>query len=145
MFWHLVTIKKNILNAIGAAIYRKPICNDRYEKRSKNVPPLCEESDDPNAAWNVPLQACMHKVPEDSTERGSIWPAQWPERLEQPPYWLNDQEEFTADYNNWKTFVYQSYLNEMGIDWSSVRNVMDMKAVYGGYVLFNLYSYDIIH
>ncbi|XP_039071419.1 probable methyltransferase PMT24 isoform X2 [Hibiscus syriacus] len=133
MCWDLVTVKKDRLNAVGAAIYRKPTSNDCYEKRSKNVPPLCEESDDPNAAWNVPLQACMHKVPEDSTERGSVWPAQWPERLEQPPYWLNAQEDFTADYNHWKTVVSQSYLNGMGIDWSSVRNVMDMKAVYGGF------------
>ncbi|KAL4310820.1 hypothetical protein GQ457_01G028650 [Hibiscus cannabinus] len=142
MCWDLVTVKKDRLNAVGAAIYRKPTSNDCYNKRSKNVPPLCEESDDPNAAWNVPLQACMHKVPEDSTERGSLWPAQWPERLEQPPYWLNSQigvygkvaqEDFTEDYNHWKSVVSQSYLNGMGIDWSSVRNVMDMKAVYGGF------------
>ncbi|KAK8510584.1 hypothetical protein V6N13_110091 [Hibiscus sabdariffa] len=142
MCWDLVTVKKDRLNAVGAAIYRKPTSNDCYNRRSKNVPPLCEESDDPNAAWNVPLQACMHKVPEDSTERGSLWPAQWPERLEQPPYWLNSQigvygkvaqEDFTEDYNHWKTVVSQSYLNGMGIDWSSVRNVMDMKAVYGGF------------
>ncbi|XVE95578.1 hypothetical protein REPUB_Repub02eG0110700 [Reevesia pubescens] len=139
--WDLVTIKKDRLNAVGAAIYRKPTSNDCYNKRSRNVPPLCEESDDPNAAWNVPLQACMHKVPVDSTEHGAVWPARWPERLEQPPYWLNSQvgvygkaarEDFTADYNHWKTVVSQSYLNGMGIDWSSVRNVMDMKAVYGG-------------
>ncbi|KAK8681806.1 hypothetical protein V6N13_054207 [Hibiscus sabdariffa] len=142
MCWDLVTVKKDRLNAVGAAIYRKPSSNECYDKRSKNVPPLCEESDDPNAAWNVPLQACMHRVTEDSTERGSLWPAQWPERLEQPPYWLNSQigvygkaaqEDFTADYNHWKTVVSQSYLNGMGIDWSSVRNVMDMKAVYGGF------------
>ncbi|KAL4271347.1 hypothetical protein GQ457_13G021930 [Hibiscus cannabinus] len=142
MCWDLVTVKKDRLNAVGAAIYRKPSSNECYDKRSKNVPPLCEESDDPNAAWNVPLQACMHRVQEDSTERGSSWPAQWPERLEQPPYWLNSQigvygkaaqEDFTADYNHWKTVVSKSYLNGMGIDWSSVRNVMDMKAVYGGF------------
>ncbi|XP_017981695.1 PREDICTED: probable methyltransferase PMT24 [Theobroma cacao] len=141
MCWDLVVIKKDRLNAVGAAIYRKPTSNECYNKRSRNIPPLCEESDDPNAAWNVPLQACMHKVPVDS-ERGSLWPAQWPERLEQPPYWLNSQvgvygkaaqEDFTADYNHWKTVVSQSYLNGMGINWSSVRNVMDMKAVYGGF------------
>ncbi|XP_052484064.1 probable methyltransferase PMT24 isoform X1 [Gossypium raimondii] len=142
MCWDLVTVKKDRLNAVGAAIYQKPASNDCYNKRSKNAPPLCEESDDPNAAWNVSLQACMHKVPEDSTERGSLWPVQWPERLEQPPYWLNSQigvygkaaqEDFTADYNHWKTVISESYLKGMGIDWSSVRNVMDMKAVYGGF------------
>ncbi|GMI90831.1 hypothetical protein like AT2G34300 [Hibiscus trionum] len=142
MCWDLVVVKRDKLNNIGAAIYRKPTSNDCYKKRSKNAPPLCEEFDDPNAVWNVPLQACMHKVPVDSTERGSLWPAQWPVRLEQSPYWLNSQvgvygkaaqEDFTADYNHWKAVVSQSYLKGMGIDWSSVRNVMDMKAVYGGF------------
>ena len=83
----------------------------------------------------------MHKVPEDASERGSQWPEQWPQRLETPPYWLKSQvgvygksapEDFTADYNHWKNVVSQSYLNGMGIDWSSVRNVMDMRAVYEG-------------
>jgi hypothetical protein len=90
---------------------------------------------------NVPLQACMHKVPVDASERGSRWPEQWPLRLEKPPYWLNSQvgvygkgapEDFTADYKHWKNVVSHSYLSGMGINWSSVRNVMDMNAVYGG-------------
>ncbi|KAG8493850.1 hypothetical protein CXB51_011119 [Gossypium anomalum] len=142
MCWELVVVKKDKLNNVGAAIYRKPTSNGCYNKRSRNAPPLCEESDDPNAAWDVPLQACMHKVPVDSTKRGSLWPAQWPERLEKPPYWLNSQvgvygkaaqSDLTADYSHWKKVVSQSYLSGMGIDWSSVRNVMDMKAVYGGF------------
>ncbi|KAE8656342.1 putative methyltransferase PMT26 [Hibiscus syriacus] len=116
MCWDLVVVKRDKLNNIGAAIYRKPTSNDCYKKRSKNAPPLCEEFDDPNAAWDVPLQACMHKVPIDSTKRGSLWPAQWPLRLQAL-----------------KAVVSQSYLKGMGIDWSSVRNVMDMKAVYGGF------------
>lgn len=87
------------------------------------------------------MQACMHKVPVNASERGSRWPDQWPQRLEKPPYWLHSQvgvhgkgtpEDFTADYNHWKTVVSQSYLKGMGISWSSVRNVMDMKAAYGG-------------
>lgn len=90
---------------------------------------------------NVPLQACMHKVPVDKSKRGSRWPLQWPLRLEKPPYWLNSEagvygkaapEDFTADYQHWKNIVSNSYLNGMGINWSFVRNVMDMRAVYGG-------------
>ncbi|XP_050226184.1 probable methyltransferase PMT24 [Mercurialis annua] len=142
MCWDLIVIKKDTLNGIGAAIFRKPISNECYNKRSKNDPPLCKESDDRNAAWNVPLEACMHKVPEDASERGAQWPEQWPQRSETPPYWLKSQvgvygkeapEDFTADYNHWKHVVSQSYLNGMGIDWSTVRNVMDMRAVYGGF------------
>lgn len=91
---------------------------------------------------NVPLQACMHKVPADATQRGSQWPEQWPERLEKPPYWLSSSqtgvygkaapEDFSADYKHWKRVVSKSYLNGLGINWSSVRNVMDMRSVYGG-------------
>lgn len=83
----------------------------------------------------------MHKVPEEASKRGSCWPAQWPSRLEKAPYWLKSQtgvygkaapEDFAADYNHWKNVVSQTYLEGMGISWSSVRNVMDMRAVYGG-------------
>ncbi|KDO36645.1 hypothetical protein CISIN_1g027471mg [Citrus sinensis] len=84
----------------------------------------------------------MHKVPVDKSKRGSRWPLQWPLRLEKPPYWLNSEagvygkaapEDFTADYQHWKNVVSKSYLNGMGINWSFVRNVMDMRAVYGGF------------
>ncbi|KAJ9177832.1 hypothetical protein P3X46_013002 [Hevea brasiliensis] len=143
MCWELVSITKDTVNGVGIAIYRKPTSNDCYEKRSQQEPPLCEASDDPNAAWNVPLQACMHKVPVDSVERGSQWPEQWPARLEKVPYWMlsskvgvygkPEPEDFTADYEHWKRVVSKSYLNGMGIKWSSVRNVMDMRTIYGGF------------
>ncbi|KAJ0041149.1 hypothetical protein Pint_27382 [Pistacia integerrima] len=141
--WELVSVSKDTVNGVGIAIYKKPTTNECYEKRSKQEPPMCPETDDPNAAWNVPLQACMHKVPIESLERGSQWPEQWPARLEKPPYWLlssqvgvygkSAPEDFTADYEHWKRVVSKSYLNGLGIDWSSVRNVMDMRSVYGGF------------
>ncbi|KAL2339715.1 hypothetical protein Fmac_007655 [Flemingia macrophylla] len=142
MCWDLVVIAKDKLNGVAAAIYRKPTDNECYNKRIKNEPPMCNESDDPNTAWNVSLQACMHKVSVDASERGSIWPERWPVRLEKPPYWIDSQAgvygraasvEFTADYKHWKNVFVHSYLNGVGIDWSSVRNVMDMRAVYGGF------------
>lgn len=86
----------------------------------------------------------MHQVPVDSTERGSQWPEQWPLRLEKPPYWLSTSqtgvygrpapEDFKVDYEHWKHVVSKSYLKGLGINWSSVRNIMDMRAVYGGLV-----------
>ncbi|CAH8299523.1 unnamed protein product [Eruca vesicaria subsp. sativa] len=142
MCWKLMTIKKDKLNEVGAAIYQKPMTNDCYNQRSQKEPPLCKDSDDQNAAWNVPLEACMHKVTEDSSKRGAVWPESWPERVETVPQWLDSQEgvygkpaqeDFTADQKRWKTIVSKSYLDGMGIDWSYVRNVMDMRAVYGGF------------
>jgi len=90
----------------------------------------------------TPLQTCIHKVPTGQSERGTLWPRRWPSRLERPPYWLKDSEvgtpnklaskKFVDDSNFWKQVVANSYLNGIGIDWSSVRNVMDMRASYGG-------------
>ncbi|KAG2239287.1 hypothetical protein Bca52824_090147 [Brassica carinata] len=143
MCWELVTINKDKLNGIGAAIYQKPTTNECYEKRKRNRPPMCKSNDDANAAWYVPLQACMHKVPTNVVERGSKWPVNWPRRLQTPPYWLNSSQmgiygkpaprDFTTDYEHWKHVVSKVYMNEIGISWSNVRNVMDMRAVYGGF------------
>ncbi|KAK9740968.1 hypothetical protein RND81_03G073600 [Saponaria officinalis] len=143
MCWELVEIGKDKVNGVSAAVYRKPTSNDCYEQRTENDPPLCQESDDPNAAWGVSLEACIHKVPTDPSERGSQWPAKWPLRLQKHPYWLQDSDvgvygkpaptDFVDDYKKWKLLFANSYLNGIGIDWSSVRNVMDMKAVYGGF------------
>ncbi|GMI67598.1 hypothetical protein like AT5G64030 [Hibiscus trionum] len=143
MCWELVNkTSKDEVNGVAVASFRKPTSNDCYEQRTKQEPPLCPESDDPNAAWNVPLQACMHKAPVDASERGSQWPDRWPARLEKSPYWLSSQvgvygkaapEDFAADREHWKRVVTKSYINGMGISWSSVRNVMDMNAVYGGF------------
>ena len=90
----------------------------------------------------VPLQTCMHRVPENPAERGTEWPVTWPARMTKPPYWLNDSQngiygkpasqDFAADYEHWKRVVSTSYLTHLGISWDNVRNVMDMRAVYGG-------------
>lgn len=91
---------------------------------------------------NISLKACMHKLPVDPNVRGSKWPEQWPKRAVKAPYWLNESQtgvygkpapkDFDADYVHWKHVVSNSYINGMGIDWSHIRNVMDMRAVYGG-------------
>ncbi|XP_004509323.1 probable methyltransferase PMT23 [Cicer arietinum] len=138
MCWDLVTIKNDTLNQVGAAFFRKTTSNECYEQRDKSQPPMCKDDDDPNAAWYVPLQACMHKLPADKTERGAKWPDVWPNRLQKVPYWLNNAEDgkpsskdFATDSERWKNVVDE--LTNMGVGWSNVRNVMDMRAVYGGF------------
>ncbi|XP_039009396.1 probable methyltransferase PMT26 [Hibiscus syriacus] len=142
MCWRLVNkTRKDPINRVAVAIFKKPSSNDCYNRRPKQEPPQCPDSDDPNAAWNVSLKTCMHKVPVDASERGSKWPEPWPARLEKSPYWLLSShvgvygkaapEDFASDYEHWKRVV-QSY-RKMGLKWSSIRNVMDMKAVYGGF------------
>ena len=95
-----------------------------------------------HACRNIKLRACMHRVPEDPSVRGARWPELWPARLGKAPYWLDRSqtgvygkpapEDFAADLAHWRKVVRSSYLAGMGIDWKTVRNVMDMRAVYGG-------------
>ncbi|CAL4966427.1 unnamed protein product [Urochloa decumbens] len=143
MCWELAGIKKDRLNGIAAAFYRKPTTNECYEGRKRQQPPMCSDDDDANAAWYIRLNSCMHRVPTATTERGARWPAEWPRRVRTPPYWLDatragvygkpEPEDFTVDYDHWRRIVDKSYLNGLGIDWSRVRNVMDMRAAYGGF------------
>uniref|UniRef100_A0ACD5UI78 Uncharacterized protein n=1 Tax=Avena sativa TaxID=4498 RepID=A0ACD5UI78_AVESA len=143
MCWELVTIKKDRLNGVGAAFYRKPTSNECYETRRRHQPPMCSDDDDANAAWYVRLNACLHRVPTGAAERGASWPADWPRRVRVPPNWLNSSlagvygkpapEDFAADYQHWRRVMEKSYLNGLGVDWSRVRNVMDMRAAYGGF------------
>ncbi|KAI3496493.1 hypothetical protein L1887_38857 [Cichorium endivia] len=143
MCWEVKAVNKDKVNKVGVAVYQKPMSNECYEERPQNDPPLCKESDDPNAAWKVPLQTCMHTVPMEERLRGSRWPEEWPTRVETPPYWLlptqtgvygkRAPEDFTADLEHWKRVVTKSYMNGLGINWSTVRNVMDMRAIYGGF------------
>lgn len=51
MCWETVTVNKDKVNGVGVAVFQKPTTNECYEQRSANEPPVCSESDDPNAAW----------------------------------------------------------------------------------------------
>lgn len=51
MCWETISIVKDTVNGVGIAIYKKPTSNECYEKRSQDAPPVCSDSDDPNAAW----------------------------------------------------------------------------------------------
>lgn len=88
------------------------------------------------------MKPCMHKIPDAEGARATRWPAEWPLRVESAPYWLSETEtgifgqplaeEFKSDMEHWKRVIENSYMEGVGIDWSTVRNVMDMKANYGG-------------
>lgn len=51
MCWEIVSISKDRVNSVGVAVYQKPSSNECYETRVEKEPPLCSESDDPNASW----------------------------------------------------------------------------------------------
>lgn len=62
MCWELVSINKDTVNGVSAAIYRKPMNNDCYEQRSEKEPPVCPDSDDPNAAWYLSVMILISPV-----------------------------------------------------------------------------------
>lgn len=51
MCWAMVRKTDDTLNQVGLAIYKKPSDNKCYEQRKEDNPPLCQSSDDPDAAW----------------------------------------------------------------------------------------------
>jgi hypothetical protein len=62
-------------------------------------------------------------------------PLLWPERLVRYthiPYDSATTEKFDADTMYWKQVISDVHSNDFPVNWSSVRNVMDMNAGYGG-------------
>uniref|UniRef100_A0A0D3HJ20 Methyltransferase n=1 Tax=Oryza barthii TaxID=65489 RepID=A0A0D3HJ20_9ORYZ len=104
MCWEMVSKTSDTVDQVGLVTFRKPADNACYMKRRQKEPPLCEPSDDPNAACS---QVGVYGKPAP--------------------------EDFVADQEHWRKVVRNSYLTGMGIDWKTVRNVMDMRAVYGGF------------
>ncbi|PKA47491.1 putative methyltransferase PMT28 [Apostasia shenzhenica] len=132
--WNVLAHKTDEISELGVKIYQRPASNDIYELRRKNEPPFCKDAENQDYSWYTPLKACLHKLPAAIEERGTDWPEEWPKRLDTFPEWLGDlQAKIIADNEHWKAIISRSYLIGMGIDWSKIRNIMDMKAIYGGF------------
>ncbi|KAH6559176.1 hypothetical protein KP509_1Z024400 [Ceratopteris richardii] len=141
MCWELVAKTTDPITGVGLAVFQKPSKNSCYENRKQSSPPLCDSNDKPDAAWYTPMTTCLHKIPQEEGSHGVKWPQEWPLRLTAAPTWLEKEKgvygkqggaDFRADTEYWQHIVSKSYLN-LGIEWSRIRNVMDMRAVYGGF------------
>ncbi|KAH7447140.1 hypothetical protein KP509_01G093300 [Ceratopteris richardii] len=139
--WKLVEKFFDDSTGIGAAVFQKPRSNQCYENRNKDFPPMCDEDDKPDSAWYVPMSACIHRIPNEE-DHGGKWPQEWPLRLTEAPAWLSSHKgvydktaasDFVADTDRWQRAVQKSYLGGLGIEWKDVRNVMDMRASFGGF------------
>ncbi|CAA2998326.1 probable methyltransferase PMT23 [Olea europaea subsp. europaea] len=125
---------------VGLVVYQKPVSSSCYENRKENNPPLCDLSNQPNNSWYAPLDSCLPPLPSYAQE----WPSSWPDRLTSKPPSISSEpdavETFNADSRHWSALVSEVYLGGLNINWSSVRNVMDMNAGYGGFAaaLINL-------
>ncbi|KAM7270436.1 hypothetical protein ACFE04_029650 [Oxalis oulophora] len=136
MCWEVVA-KTVDLSGIGLVIYQKPTSSSCYENREVKDPPLCNQTDTQLVSWYVPLSRCLPSLPADSKAKGNTWPAPWPERLSSKPPSLSMEpyaaQLYEEDTKHWLALVSDLYLEGLGINWTSVRNVMDMNAGYGGF------------
>ncbi|KAK9059065.1 hypothetical protein SSX86_021684 [Deinandra increscens subsp. villosa] len=120
-------------------IWVKPLTNDCYMKRAPGTqPPLCRSNDDPDAVYDVNMEACITPYSEhDHTSKGSGL-APWPARLTSPPPRLADfgysRDMFEKDTELWRRRV-ENYWDLLSpkISTNTIRNVMDMNANLGSF------------
>ncbi|KAJ6685328.1 SAM-DEPENDENT METHYLTRANSFERASE [Salix purpurea] len=121
------------------AIWRKPLNNSCYLSRDSGAqPPLCDSNDDPDSVWYVSLRPCMPRLPENGYGANVTT---WPERLHYPPDRLQSirmdatfsrKELFKAESKYWNEII-ESYVRAFHWKQMDFRNVMDMRAGFGGY------------
>ncbi|KAL2317850.1 hypothetical protein Fmac_031726 [Flemingia macrophylla] len=120
------------------AIWRKPMNNSCYLSHDAAVhPPLCESNDDPDNVWYVGLKACISQFPSNGYGANVT---KWPLRLHQPPKRLysihldaivSRDELFKAESKYWYEII-ESYVRAFRWQEYNLRNVMDMRAGFGG-------------
>jgi hypothetical protein len=94
----------------------------------------------------APLDSCLFTTAITTLDERYNWPVPWPERLDVryasvPDDSASNKEKFEADTKYWKQLVSEVYFSDFPLNWSSIRNVMDMNACFGGYVKTNFYCY----
>ncbi|XP_020252474.1 probable methyltransferase PMT11 [Asparagus officinalis] len=133
MCWELVRKEGYI------AIWRKPLNNSCYSNRDSGIqPPLCDVEDDPNSVWYVNLKPCISRLPENGYGANIT---DWPARLHEPPKRLQNvemdaymvkNELFKAEEKYWNDTV-QGYIRVYRWKTLKLRNIMDMRAGFGGF------------
>ncbi|KAJ6336147.1 hypothetical protein OIU78_012704 [Salix suchowensis] len=133
MCWK-VAVKRN-----QTVIWVKPLTNDCYMEREPGTqPPLCKSDDDPDAVWDVSMEACITPYSDHNHKAKGSGLAPWPARLAAPPPRLADfgysNEMFEKDTEIWQQRV-ENYWNLLSpkIRPDTLRNLMDMKANLGSF------------
>ncbi|WOL06344.1 putative methyltransferase PMT23 [Canna indica] len=137
--WKMV-VKYTDASGIGVVIYQKPITNSCYATRKENNPPLCTEKNGSGISWYAPLDSCLRQIPVVSSGQQDNWPTSWPDRLKSKPLSLSEEnyhkyaeENVINNTKYWENLVNEVYLQDLAINWSKIRNVMDMNAGFGGF------------
>ncbi|KAL1533562.1 putative methyltransferase PMT10 [Salvia divinorum] len=131
--WELVNKEEYI------AIWQKPVNNSCYLSRDPNVQPsLCNTDDNPDDIWYADVKACITRLPEYGYGTNTT---DWPARLHSPPDRLftiemdaekSRKELYKAD-SKYRNDIVRGYVGAFRLNQMNLRNVMDMKARYGGY------------
>ncbi|CAN6875899.1 hypothetical protein Bca4012_078440 [Brassica carinata] len=79
----------------------------------------------------APLRQCISKLPSGGVQK---WPELWHKQLVsvKPQSVSADTKTSKKDTEKWSEIVSDVYLERLAVNWSSVRNVMDMNAGFGG-------------
>ncbi|KAL7176323.1 hypothetical protein ACSBR2_029797 [Camellia fascicularis] len=128
------------------AIWRKPLNNSCYFNRQPEVqPPICHTNDDPDNVWYVGLKACITQLPENGSGANVTT---WPARLHNPSdrlftikmdAYMSRKEIFISQSKYWNDIV-NGYVSAFHWKELNLRNVMDMRAGYGGYLYISFVS-----
>ncbi|XP_047270881.1 probable methyltransferase PMT22 [Capsicum annuum] len=132
MCWKIMARTYYKKDRVGLVIYQKSDSSSCYEKRKENKPPMYDQKYRLNSSWYTPLDSCL--LPPSLSDYE--WPAPWPQRLNIKPLSLlleaDAEEIFNEDTRHLAALVSDVYLRGLAINWSGVRNVIDMNAGYGG-------------
>ncbi|KAL8132848.1 putative methyltransferase PMT10 [Apium graveolens] len=121
------------------ALWQKPLNNSCYQNRDHGAqPPLCDTHDDPDNVWYVGLKACITQLPGNGYGANVTT---WPRRLHYPPdrlfsikmdAYMSRKDIYKAESKYWNEIV-SGYVSAFRLKTLNARNVLDMRAGYGGY------------
>ncbi|GLT89079.1 hypothetical protein SLE2022_070800 [Rubroshorea leprosula] len=106
---------------------------------TRTKPPLCDPNDDVDNVWYIDLKSCITQLPENGFGANV---ASWPAHLETPPDRLQSiqidayiarNELFKAESKFWNETI-ANFVRGLGWKKIRLRNVMDMRAGFGGFV-----------
>ncbi|KAE8660412.1 putative methyltransferase PMT8 [Hibiscus syriacus] len=120
-------------------IWVKPLTNDCYMQREPGtLPPMCRSDVDPDAAWGVPMEACISPYTNQVHRAKGSGLVPWPARLTTPPPRLSElgysDDMFVKDTELWQQRVEHYWtIFSPHLKPDTFRNVMDMKANLGSF------------
>ncbi|XP_071686514.1 probable methyltransferase PMT6 [Rutidosis leptorrhynchoides] len=130
MCWKLIAKK------VQTAIWIKQtdqVC--LQQNAEQNLINICDPSHDNKISWKIPLKNCVTLGPED-LDHQKLPPI--PQRFSMYSESLNrigvTRDKFLSDTLYWQDQV-REYWRFLNVDDNTVRNVMDMNAVYGGFAV----------